>query len=1206
MKGKIKRFFSSAITAALIFGNMTAIAASPGDLYVCGSVIKKDTLTLDNGNVTASFDELSRTLTLSGNGTISNDTNPANTQGAAIFGTSSYGGDLNIKLADEADITINAKSVAYGYGIYNSSGQVSISGNGKLTVNGANGSEGTALAVWGNNGRTLSIDSALVILKGTEKSSACGAAYFNKIDVKNKGELIASGGKQAVSCAPETYTGTEITASKSYDGSNPGTYNAADIASYKYIHIKAPEGSTSTPEPTPAVTAAPTPTAKPETTGKPIAAMYDGMKDKVTAYRCIIEDKTENGETYSCFTGNDESGGETNLFINYNLPEYNRTMPITVGISFMANSSVSTINFATSGHAVISPKIPMNIFGENTWNDMELVINPSSGKNELYINGEYYGDTERNVSNGIIRVVVSSADTSDMNNMEINLDNYRICEGALVMPPIKAERLSISGNKINGFYNMTAAEVKADISALYDDSSFILKKNGETVSDDAEAESGMKLEIYQGETMAMQYFLNQGSYSFGDIKGFANGCRDDKYNVGEYSVTIDASSYAGDLPVTTILAAYDDSGILQKVSMSNQLVRGSAKITQSIDIDEADGMLKFMAVNTDTLNPYINCKKILPYSQTTAESIVKLFKGYTSKAVTIGFDDGKKEDKNVIAVLDKFGAKATFNLIGSRLASNYGTEDYEAIAEVYKNHEIANHTYKHLPSYLSEGESDKDSAGNTLIGCSLQEAINDVVQNKSFLKEKLGIETRGIAWPNGYPQDTRSDYALLENAIKEDGHLYARYRESGSFDLPVNMMKWQPTCHIGSMTAFADKFADLDNGEKPQLFYFWGHSYEFLDGSGKMNTETLENILEKLSGQNIWYASNGEVYDYVTALNDIQEYEWGVKNNSDAEIYMHINGLNVTIGAGEEYRIDQRSKTQPNVVCWGDSLTYGQESTNPRTNSYPAVLSKLSGAIVDNMGVPGETSTTIAARQGVLDIVLANDIVIPESGSVKIEFNASDGGKIAPRNVNLGGWNPCVIDGIEGTLNVEIDSTVWPRVVKNASFTRKNSGEKQSVSAGSKINVSAQNTMGDINVIFSGTNGGWSPLNLTADKSHNNSDEIAALISLLKKQAEYSKNPDKYVIVGLTTYGDEYWSMLDSAMESNFGEHFFNLRKALSNENVLTEHGIVPTQRDMEYIKNGFVPLSILAADETHFNDIGYRIVGELLYSKMKDLGYME
>ena len=72
---------------------------------------------------------------------------------------------------------------------------------------------------------------------------------------------------------------------------------------------------------------------------------------------------------------------------------------------------------------------------------------------------------------------------------------------------------------------------------------------------------------------------------------------------------------------------------------------------------------------------------------------------------------------------------------------------------------------------------------------------------------------------------------------------------------------------------YADKFLSLDPDQQklyyanrfPRLFYLWGHSFEF---ERENRWELLDALCEKLGGhENIWYATNMEIYEYVQAYN---------------------------------------------------------------------------------------------------------------------------------------------------------------------------------------------------------------------------------------------------------------------------------------------------------------------------------------------------
>ena len=83
------------------------------------------------------------------------------------------------------------------------------------------------------------------------------------------------------------------------------------------------------------------------------------------------------------------------------------------------------------------------------------------------------------------------------------------------------------------------------------------------------------------------------------------------------------------------------------------------------------------------------------------------------------------------------------------------------------------------------------------------------------------------------------------------------------------------------------------------MFYVWGHSYEF-DGNG--NWDVIERFAEKMSGrQDIWYATNGEIFRYVRAYDRLQfaaEAKF-VYNPSACDVYLDVFGRRRVARAGE-------------------------------------------------------------------------------------------------------------------------------------------------------------------------------------------------------------------------------------------------------------------------------------------------------------------
>ncbi len=305
----------------------------------------------------------------------------------------------------------------------------------------------------------------------------------------------------------------------------------------------------------------------------------------------------------------------------------------------------------------------------------------------------------------------------------------------------------------------------------------------------------------------------------------------------------------------------------------------------------------------------------------------------------------------------------------------------------------------------------------------------------------------------------------------------------------------------------------------------------------------------------------------------------------------------------------------PTIACWGASLTRGQGASDESVSSYPAVLQTLSGLNVYNMGVGGETVMTVAARQGSLKILLEEDITIPASGSVNIKFKASNGGIVTPREVNRGMWNPCSINGVEGTLSVVVDNTAWPRVLKSATFTRTTAGDAVVCPAGTELVVAAQSIspMADINIIELGSNGAWTTENLALE-AHTTDAQRNSLAQMGELMVQNCKNPEKTYIISLSSMSKSDREPLDTILKNKFGVRYIDVGSYLQSEQALTDAGVAPTDLDKQYIAAGKVPPSLLndkediengvsGADVTHLNDAGYSVKAQYIYNRLKALG---
>lgn len=274
------------------------------------------------------------------------------------------------------------------------------------------------------------------------------------------------------------------------------------------------------------------------------------------------------------------------------------------------------------------------------------------------------------------------------------------------------------------------------------------------------------------------------------------------------------------------------------------------------------------------------------------------------------------------------------------------------------------------------------------------------------------------------------------------------------------------------------------------------------------------------------------------------------------------------------------------IMCWGDSLT---EGTGGDGVSYPSVVADLTGCKVVNYGVYSERASLIAARQGASPQHVEQLSEIPATCTpVKVCVVGDNGNWEMWCNNGDAGVNPCIINGVEGTLSIDFnDGTRY--------FTRSAPGEAVPVNDGDEFipSGSLDKKSDDILIIWSGSTDGW-----FEDRSI---DDIIKYQKAMIKNAKCSE----YVIINYTAkpnIGEEIDAWNERLMKE-YGAHCLDVRSYLM-EHGLEKAGIKPTDQDLQDIKSGQMPSS-LRVDESHFNAAGYKIIGEQVFRKLIELGYL-
>ena len=237
--------------------------------------------------------------------------------------------------------------------------------------------------------------------------------------------------------------------------------------------------------------------------------------------------------------------------------------------------------------------------------------------------------------------------------------------------------------------------------------------------------------------------------------------------------------------------------------------------------------------------------------------ILPSFPGGRVKAFTASYDDGVKQDLRLMKIFSENGIKCTYNL-NSGITSDKRNGDtfrlpYSELSFHYAKN--GNEVAVHCDSHPMTGD------------IPLSALAEEVLADRKSFEETFGTLVRGMAYPYGSVPDERGIEML-----KSIGITYARTTVSThGFDLPSEPLKLDPTCHHNDPELFdlLDRFLseNVTIFKKPIMFYLWGHAYEFDTDN---NWDRIEEFSKKIGNRSdIWYATNSEIIDYMSAYKNL-------------------------------------------------------------------------------------------------------------------------------------------------------------------------------------------------------------------------------------------------------------------------------------------------------------------------------------------------
>lgn len=262
--------------------------------------------------------------------------------------------------------------------------------------------------------------------------------------------------------------------------------------------------------------------------------------------------------------------------------------------------------------------------------------------------------------------------------------------------------------------------------------------------------------------------------------------------------------------------------------------------------------------------------------------IIMRFPKGKAKALTLSYDDGVEQDIRLMEIMDKNSLKGTFNLnsglfapegcvypegtIHRRLTKRQAKELYTD-----SGHEIAVHGLTHpflekLPDNM---------------------AMWELLKDRENLENEFHTIVRGMAYPFGTYNNTTVE------CLKKAGLVYGRtVISSHSFTIPEDWLTLPATCHHDDpeLMNLAKKFVEEAPHQDSRMFYLWGHSYEF---EAHDNWNVIEEFAAYMSNRDdIWYATNIQIYDYVQAYQRLMFSVNGtqIHNPTSTELYFEKQG----------------------------------------------------------------------------------------------------------------------------------------------------------------------------------------------------------------------------------------------------------------------------------------------------------------------------
>lgn len=274
------------------------------------------------------------------------------------------------------------------------------------------------------------------------------------------------------------------------------------------------------------------------------------------------------------------------------------------------------------------------------------------------------------------------------------------------------------------------------------------------------------------------------------------------------------------------------------------------------------------------------------------DNVFMRFPGGKYKVVTLSYDDNVEEDVRLVEIMKRHGLKGTFNINSGQFSPEGSVGD------------VGKHGHRRMTlkqSVALHRDSGMEIACHGVTHPFLEQlppslCVQEVLEDRKNLEKIFGGFVRGMAYPFG----TYNDAVI--SVLKACGIVYSRTTVSTrGFDMPVDWLRLSGTCHHNDpeLMVLAKKFVEDKRKWRPMMFYLWGHSYEFEDNR---NWHIIEDFAGYIGNRDdIWYATNIEIYDYTAAYRQLVFSADGqtVHNPTNTELFIQTKRGIFSVNPGE-------------------------------------------------------------------------------------------------------------------------------------------------------------------------------------------------------------------------------------------------------------------------------------------------------------------